>query len=85
MDMPSQHAHAGHAHDGTHDHEAAPKALDTLKDPVCGMKVTAKSEHHVEHEGHPYYFCSTKCLTKFSADPQKYATGEQGTPPSVPA
>jgi Cu+-exporting ATPase len=42
-------------------------------DPVCGMTVdphTAK--HRAEYHGHPYYFCSAGCKTKFSADPQKY-------------
>jgi Cu+-exporting ATPase len=80
MDMPSKHAHAGHAHHDPHNHEAT----DTLKDPVCGMTVTAQSEKHAEYEGHPYYFCSTKCLTKFSADPQKYAAGVQSATPTAP-
>ena len=42
-------------------------------DPVCGMTVdphTAK--FRAEHHGHPYYFCSAACRTKFVADPQKY-------------
>jgi Cu+-exporting ATPase len=37
------------------------------------MAVTARSEHHVEHAGRPYYFCSAKCLTKFVAEPARYA------------
>jgi Cu+-exporting ATPase len=81
MDMSSKNAHADHAH---HDPKASAKTADTLKDPVCGMTVTAQSEHHAEHDGHPYYFCSTKCLTKFSADPQKYAAGAPDTEPSAP-
>jgi len=49
-----------------HDHDAA-------IDPVCGMSVdphTAK--HQADYRGHPYYFCSAGCRTKFAADPQKY-------------
>ncbi len=40
-------------------------------DPVCGMAVnpaTAAGKH--EHQGKIYYFCSTHCLHKFSADPE---------------
>jgi Cu+-exporting ATPase len=57
---------AGHSHG--HDHGAQ----DAI-DPVCGMHVdphTAK--HRAEHRGHPYYFCSAGCRTKFVADPPKY-------------
>ena len=43
-----------------------------LKDPVCAMGVTRKSEHHVDDEGQSYYFCSAKCRDKFAADPKRY-------------
>src|SRR5687767_1294140 len=61
--------HKGHAccH-GTPD-AAEQKATD----PVCGMKVdpqAAAGSH--EHAGTRYYFCSTHCLAKFEAAPQKY-------------
>jgi Cu+-exporting ATPase len=55
--------------------DAAP-ATDTslaFKDPVCGMTVTTKSPHVLEHEGKPVYFCSAGCKAKFAADPAKYA------------
>ena len=60
------------------------KSDDTLKDPVCGMTVTAQSAHRVEHDGRPYYFCSAKCQTKFSAEPQKYVAGDRGAAPPAP-
>ncbi len=41
-------------------------------DPVCGMKVRANPEKTVEYAGAAYHFCSTGCVTKFKADPQKY-------------
>jgi Cu+-exporting ATPase len=47
-------------------------------DPVCGMTVdphTAK--HRAEYRGHPYYFCSAGCKTKFTADPQKYLSKQE--------
>lgn len=43
------------------------------RDPVCGMMVDPhKTVHHALHDGHPYYFCSAGCRTKFVADPAKY-------------
>jgi P-type Cu+ transporter len=43
-----------------------------LKDPVCGMTVTATSPHVLQHEGSPVYFCSAGCKAKFAANPAKY-------------
>src|SRR5512139_2943970 len=73
MDMPTRHDHAGHTHPQAHHHPTEAPESDSLKDPVCGMTVTARSEHHAEHAGRPYYFCSAKCLTKFVAEPARYA------------
>jgi len=54
-------------------HTAAPVAADKpYTDPVCGMKVAANPEKMVEYQGTTYYFCSTKCVTRFSADPTSY-------------
>ncbi|WP_394788430.1 heavy metal translocating P-type ATPase [Rhodoferax sp.] len=47
-------------------------ATPALKDPVCGMTVTAQSPHAHTHAGHRYFFCSAGCKTKFAADPSKY-------------
>jgi len=48
-------------------------APDTAADPVCGMKVTiATARNKAEHAGHPYYFCSQRCLGKFTAEPERY-------------
>ena len=47
-------------------------AAPSLKDPVCGMAVTAQSSHVLRHEGADVYFCSAGCRTKFAADPAKY-------------
>ncbi len=54
-------------HECHHQHDNA-----AITDPVCGMKVTSDSEHRFTHEGEEYYFCSSGCLKKFSADPEKY-------------
>ncbi|MFZ6641295.1 heavy metal translocating P-type ATPase [Undibacterium sp. TC4M20W] len=39
------------------------------KDPVCGMRVNAQSQHQFEHDGQSYYFCCNACLEKFRKDP----------------
>jgi Cu+-exporting ATPase len=69
----------------THTHDHAAPAGDGVIDPVCGMTVdphTAK--HRAEYRGHPYYFCSAGCKTKFTADPQKYLSKEEKATEPVP-
>lgn len=72
------HDEHGHSHDHGqsahgHHHGAAATAWPTvLKDPVCGMDVTADSKFHTEFGGATYYFCSASCQSKFQADPGKY-------------
>jgi Cu+-exporting ATPase len=55
-------------------------------DPVCGMTVqpaTAAGTH--VHRGKTYYFCATRCLEKFQADPDYYLTPpEQRIPKPTP-
>ena len=47
----------------------------TERDPVCGMMVDPhKTDLRADHDGHPYYFCSAGCRTKFVAAPDKYLT-----------
>jgi Cu+-exporting ATPase len=75
MDMRPTHTHTHAGHDHDHGTASAPSA-ESLKDPVCGMAVTAQSEHHAEHDGKPYYFCSAKCQGKFTAEPVRYAGGD---------
>ena len=69
-------ATANHAADAPHSHGANNDKADaakTARDPVCGMMVDPNTtEHQSAHDGHPYYFCSTGCHTKFDADPEKY-------------
>ena len=43
------------------------------RDPVCGTEVKhADTAGRVVHDGHTYYFCSTKCVGKFKGDPERY-------------
>ena len=56
-----------------HAHQHPPADAATATDPVCGMKVTiATAKNKAEHAGHPYYFCSQRCLGKFTAEPDRY-------------
>src|SRR6266496_2547879 len=49
-------------------------------DPVCGMALNPQSaEHHVEHSGSTYFFCSASCLEKFKATPKAYLTSRECT------
>ena len=69
-----------HHHDHHHDHGGAPASV---KDPVCGMAVDpATTKHSLRHEGHPYYFCSAGCRSKFEAEPGRYLSEHR---PAAPA
>ncbi|RED16672.1 heavy metal translocating P-type ATPase [Parasphingopyxis lamellibrachiae] len=48
-------------------------------DPVCGMTVEPdKTDHHAQHEGDEFHFCSAGCHDKFVADPELYLSKESG-------
>lgn len=52
---------------------AAPSPATTVRDPVCGMQVDPRgSQHHAAHEGTTYFFCSSRCQERFTAEPRKY-------------
>jgi P-type Cu+ transporter len=53
--------------------DAHPHPADTATDPVCGMTVKmAGAQNKADHAGHTYYFCSTRCCAKFTAEPLRY-------------
>ena len=58
-------------------------ALQTLKDPVCGMKVTDQSANVFNFKGKPIYFCSAGCKAKFAADPAKYLVADSSSMATV--
>src|SRR5215213_1326802 len=67
------HAHADHSHHGHHHDAPASRDAHRVKDPVCGMDVDPHATpHKAEHQGHPYYFCSVGCRSKFLAEPARY-------------
>jgi Cu+-exporting ATPase len=61
-----------------HKHDHAAPAEGGVLDPVCGMTVDPHSaKYRADYRGHPYYFCSAGCKTKFTADPAKYLSKEE--------
>ena len=71
----------GHAFDNSAANHSYADA--ELKDPVCGMTVTAQSLHHSEHMGRNFFFCGPKCKAKFHASPMQYM-GEPISKPAAP-
>ena len=64
-----------------HSHDEAGKAMpqgasdgpDSVRDPVCGMQVSAaRTPYHALHGGTKYHFCSAKCRERFITNPVRY-------------
>jgi class 3 adenylate cyclase/YHS domain-containing protein len=49
---------------------------DTI-DPVCGMKITATTDHVSRHRGRTYRFCSVGCRARFVRNPARFAAAVQ--------
>ncbi|HVQ72075.1 MAG TPA: heavy metal translocating P-type ATPase [Bradyrhizobium sp.] len=76
-------SHAGHDHASQHDHHA--HAVETVRDPVCGMTVNpATSKHRFDYRGETFHFCSAGCRTKFAADPVAYLEKDSRPKAAVP-
>ena len=66
----AEHQHHSHVHD--HNEPAADDG-EIVLDPVCGMKVDARTTpHRYRLSETEYHFCSARCLEKFKADPDSY-------------
>jgi P-type Cu+ transporter len=52
-----------------------PSSQSQYIDPVCGMTVHADPQKHVIHRGADYYFCSVRCVARFTADPDQFLAG----------
>jgi heavy metal translocating P-type ATPase len=79
--MASNHTHSRHGGPSTPSPSgggegacAAPQGLAaTAIDPVCGMSVRCDTaQNSLQHEERSYYFCCSRCLEKFRADPAAY-------------
>lgn len=56
--------------------EAASTAVGgQARDPVCGMAVGVAGKPDHVYRGTRFHFCSTECLEKFKAAPEKASTG----------
>ena len=73
-------------HDG-HSHAAPHAAVDDkpYTDPVCGMKAAANPDKSAVHDGQTYFFCSTRCVAKFNADPMRYLSPDRKDEATGPA
>ncbi len=59
-----------HAHDQHPQHD---RSADAVKDPVCGMVVDpTTTRHRSQHDGRDWYFCSSKCQSRFDENPANY-------------
>jgi YHS domain-containing protein len=46
---------------------------EAVTDPVCGMRISRSSAAaHMEHRGHPYFFCTEDCRRQFAENPERY-------------
>ncbi|MGE4093707.1 MAG: heavy metal translocating P-type ATPase [Candidatus Binatia bacterium] len=62
----NHHTHTPHTNDANVGNQFA-------KDLVCGMKVNpATAKHSYDYDGTQYFFCGSRCLEKFRAEPDKY-------------
>src|SRR5262249_39140336 len=86
-----QHAYShGHHERSSHERSShdrpSPAEAGRVIDPVCGMSVAPPATPHRHiHQGHPYYFCSAGCRSKFAADPTRYLSQGATSGPPVPA
>jgi Cu+-exporting ATPase len=75
--------HDGHDRSPGHDLHQHGAIEGGAIDPVCGMTVDPHTaRHRADYKGHPYYFCSAGCRTKFGANPEKYL-GERAPEPVI--
>jgi P-type Cu+ transporter len=62
-------------------HAGAVTVVAGVKDPVCGMTVDPQNTAHAaSHSGLDYFFCSSRCRTKFEADPARYLDAKKFPP-----
>lgn len=84
LDTAAPRAHTQHDHapptgsGGEAEISARSQADAPQRDPVCGMAVTAESEHRSAHQGNTYRFCSPGCKRAFDAEPARYAGDRAG-------
>ncbi|MGB7481220.1 MAG: heavy metal translocating P-type ATPase [Burkholderiaceae bacterium] len=66
----------------THSHQQHEPDTAGATDPVCGMTVAPDPDKSISYRGRRHYFCSSRCMEKFRADP--YAYEGQAVPEPTP-
>ena len=71
------------AHDDGHVGDHTDPATGKATDPVCGMSVDpATARHRAVHAGANYFFCGSRCLERFTAEPERFlGTGKPAPSP----
>ncbi|MEQ1771402.1 MAG: YHS domain-containing protein [Devosia sp.] len=64
--------------------QAAAKAVERVRDPVCGMMVDPATAVSTEHDGKTYHFCCDGCRDSFVAAPDKYLNAKPFVLPPRP-
>lgn len=64
----------GHGHTCCQEGYRGQEARTVVRDPVCGRKIDCESEgvRQLNWDDAVFYFCDTRCMTKFVNDPKKY-------------
>lgn len=74
--------HTHHKHTNNHlQNESGDVSSNLVKDPVCGMTIDPSSAKGGSsfYKDQSYFFCSTKCKTKFDTEPEKYLQPSSST------
>ncbi len=62
--------------------EGSGSTPQALRDPVCGMSMTAATAKSAVYRDRTYYFCSSTCREKFEAAPAQYSSSSGTAEPS---
>jgi YHS domain-containing protein len=55
-----------------HGHHGNKKLVESIADPVCGLKIGEQESYGKLQDGVLFRFCSKKCLAEFDQNPEKY-------------
>ncbi|MBC3907297.1 heavy metal translocating P-type ATPase [Undibacterium umbellatum] len=73
----ANHQHSGNCCSHKHESQVVPEQEKKYTDPVCGMQVSKNPEKTARFQGVAYYFCSSSCVSKFTATPENYVKAKK--------
>jgi heavy metal translocating P-type ATPase len=73
----ANHQHSGNCCSHKHESQVVPEQEKKYTDPVCGMQVSKHPEKTARFQGVAYYFCSSSCVSKFTATPENYVKAKK--------